>query len=116
MPNFPSQTRKAIIDFSTVLAKDEPKTDLESTRDRLEQAETPTAPERKWLTLDSSRIRRVIYGRDEQTLIVEFKNRIQHAYGNVTQKDFDALVNAKSPGRYLEQIIATHSGVRLESE
>ncbi len=57
-------------------------------------------PARRNERLSSSALTHAEWDRETQTLTVTFVNGQSYSYGDVSEDEFDALVNSSSPGRY----------------
>jgi hypothetical protein len=61
-----------------------------------------------WTSLNSSNIRKVMYDADAQALHVQFTNGAVYRYANVPSSEYNALLDADSPGSYLHNYIKGH--------
>lgn len=60
---------------------------------------------REYHYVKSSNIQGVSYDVDSQTLYVQFNNGSEYSYAGVPQEEYDSLIEAPSPGSYLNDNI-----------
>ncbi|MFW5895402.1 MAG: KTSC domain-containing protein [archaeon] len=71
----------------------------------------------KSVNIDSSLIKKAIYYRDKNELVVEFRNGGAYQYRDVEERVYRSLVTADSPGRYYNRHIkGKYFSLKLKEE
>jgi hypothetical protein len=63
--------------------------------------------------LQSSSLDSIAYNEKAKELTVIFKNNAMYRYGNISKKDYEQILNSKSAGSKLKEIVSGKTFIKL---
>lgn len=78
-----------------------------------EKQNIPQTYEEGFISVSSSRVDAIKYDGDSEILFVIFKGGKQYSYSDVTQEEYNHLINSESIGKSIQEVINSHKCTKL---